>query len=112
MKIEKRERPYKTVFFWMSEEEVADKALMASLQPQFLAWKAQNYLPVVMESGKGTLEDSVYMLLKRNLETIAKRDAVAGGVAGSDVVTSNVVTSSIAAAAETPNRMRGKGERS
>ena len=92
----------------MSEEEVADKALMASLQPQFSAWKAQNYLPVVMESGRGKLEDSVYMLLKRNLETIAKRDAVASGVDASRVVTSGVDTSgvdtsNIAAAAEAPN---------
>ena len=74
MKIEKRERPYKTVLFWLSGEEAADKALMTTLRSQFFAWQAKNYLPVVLESGKGNLEDNIYMLMKRNLEIIAKSD--------------------------------------
>ena len=72
MKIEVRERPYKTVLFWLSREEAGDEDLMASLNPQFSKWKAKNYLPVVFQSGDGDLEDSMYMLMKRNLEVLAK----------------------------------------
>lgn len=72
MKIEIRERPYKTVLLWMSREEAADEKLTASLKPKFAAWKKKNYLPIVFESGEGNLEDSMYMLMKRNLEVLAK----------------------------------------
>ena len=72
MKIEIRERPYKTVLLWMSKEEAADEELQASLKPKFAEWKKKNYLPIVFESGEGNLEDSMYMLMKRNLEVLAK----------------------------------------
>ena len=72
MKIEIRERPYKTVLLWMSREEAADEKLTASLKPRFAEWKKKNYLPIVFESGEGNLEDSMYMLMKRNLEVLAK----------------------------------------
>ena len=72
MKIEIRERPYKTVLLWMSREEAADKELKAFLKPRFAEWKKKNYLPIVFESGEGNLEDSMYMLMKRNLEVLAK----------------------------------------
>lgn len=72
MKIEIRERPYKTVLLWMSREEAADEKLIASLKPRFAEWKKKNYLPIVFESGEGDLEGSMYMLMKRNLEVLAK----------------------------------------
>lgn len=74
MKIEIRERPFKTVLFWMSKEEAADKELNASLKPRFAEWKKKKYLPVIFESGDGNLEDSMYMLMKRNLEVLAKAE--------------------------------------
>ena len=74
MKIEIRERPFKTVLIWMSKEEAADKQLNASLKSQFAEWKKKKYLPVVFESGDGNLEDSMYMLMKRNLEVLAKAE--------------------------------------
>ena len=74
MKIEIRERPYKTVLLWMSREEAADEELQASLNPKFAEWKKKNYLPIVFESGEGNLEDSMYMLMKRNLEVLAKAE--------------------------------------
>ena len=77
MKIEVRERPYKTVLFWVSRKEASDKAFMATLKPQFAKWKAQKYQPVVLESGEGNLEESMYMLMKRNLEILAKSNTVA-----------------------------------
>ena len=72
MKIEIRERPYKTVLLWMSSEEAADEDLKASLKPRFAEWKKNKYLPIVFESGEGNLEDSMYMMMKRNLEVLAK----------------------------------------
>ena len=74
MKIEIRERPFKTVLFWMSKEEAADKELNASLKPQFAEWKKKKYLTVIFESGDGNLEDSMYMLMRRNLEVLAKAE--------------------------------------
>ena len=53
MKIEIRERPYKTVLLWMSSEEAADEDLKASLKPRFAEWKKNKYLPIVFESGEG-----------------------------------------------------------
>ena len=41
MKIEVRERPYKTVLFWMSREEADNEDLMASLNPQFSMQKTK-----------------------------------------------------------------------
>ena len=72
MKIEVREYPRKVVYYWISNEEGQDKELMASLIPRFNEWKSKNYLPVVFESGAGNLEDSMYLLMKRNYEDLAK----------------------------------------
>ena len=74
MKIEIRERPYKVVLYWMSREEAENKNLIDSLKPQFLAWKDKKYLPVIFESGDGNLEDSMYMLMRRNLELMVKKN--------------------------------------
>jgi len=73
MKIEIRERPYKVVLYWMSKEEAENKNLIDSLKPQFLAWKDKKYLPVIFESGNGNLEDSMYMLMRRNLEILVQK---------------------------------------
>ena len=74
MKIEILEKPHRTVLFWTSKEEAANKAPMDSLKPQFAEWKRKKYLPVVMESGDGNLEETMYCLLKRNMERIAQSD--------------------------------------
>ncbi|MBQ3137054.1 MAG: hypothetical protein IJB74_06175 [Clostridia bacterium] len=46
---------------------------MDSLKLQFKEWKNKNYLPVVFESGSESLEDNMYMLMKRNMELLAKK---------------------------------------
>ena len=74
MRIEVREAPNKSVYFWMSSEEAANKAMMDSLKPQFKAWKSKGYLPIVFESGNGKLEDSMYMLMKRNYNMLAQKE--------------------------------------
>ncbi|MCH5191713.1 MAG: hypothetical protein J1F23_06060 [Oscillospiraceae bacterium] len=84
MKIEVKERPMKMVCCWMSAEEGQDKELMASLRPRFKEWKSKNYQPVVYISGTESLEEGMYMLMKRNYEELAKKqlaeEAVAGGI--------------------------------
>lgn len=77
MKIEVREIPHKTVFFWLSRAEAADSRIMNSLTPQFKIFKNQGYTPVVFESGIGNLENSIYMLLKHNYEILAKKELTA-----------------------------------
>ena len=73
MRIEVRDAPRKVVYFWLSKSEAADKKLMDSLKLQFKEWKNKNYLPVVFESGSENLEDNMYMLMKRNMELLAKK---------------------------------------
>ena len=70
MKIEIMERPMKMVCYWMSAEEGRDEELIASLKPQFKDWKLKKYQPVVYVSGTGNLEDAMYMLMKRNYESL------------------------------------------
>lgn len=77
MKIEIREMPHRVVLFWLSREEAADEDRMASLRSQFGNWKARGYLPVVFESGTGSLEDSLCLLMKRNYEVLAKKELAA-----------------------------------
>lgn len=72
MKIEIREVPHKTVFVWLSAEEAADEVLMTSLRANYAKWRARGFLPVVFESGRGDLENSMYQLMKHNYQTIAK----------------------------------------
>ena len=73
MRIEVRDAPRKVVYFWLSKSEAADKKLMDALKLQFKEWKNKNYLPVVFESGSESLEDNMYMLMKRNMELLAKK---------------------------------------
>lgn len=81
MTIEVRERPMKMVYYWMSAEEGQNEELMASLKPQFREWKSKKYQPVVFISGNGSLEDNMYMLMKRNYEELAKKQPIeTGGV--------------------------------
>lgn len=77
MKIEVREIPHKTVLFWLSRAEAADSQVMDSLKPLFKSWKSQGYLPVVFESGEGDMNDSMYLLMKRNFELLAKKELAA-----------------------------------
>ena len=84
MKIEIKERPMKMVCCWMSAEEGQDKELMASLRPRFKEWKSKKYQPVVYISGTESLEEGMYMLMKRNYEELAKKqlaeEAAAQGI--------------------------------
>lgn len=73
MKIEVKENPKKLVLFWISREEGTDKIFIDALKPQFKAWKAKGYQAVLMESGTGNLEDSMYQLMKQNYVSLAKR---------------------------------------
>ncbi len=77
MKFEVKEAPQKIATFWISAEEGRNQAFMASLKPQFKIWKDKGYLPVVMESGEGRLEDSIYLLMKHNYELLAKKQLAA-----------------------------------
>lgn len=72
MQIEVTERPMKMVCYWMSAQEGQDEKLMASLKPQFKEWKLKKYQPVVYVSGAGSLEDGMYMLMKRNYDRLIK----------------------------------------
>lgn len=77
MKFEIINAPHKLATFWISREEAEDKAFMTSLKPQFKLWKEKGYLPVVYESGTGSLQDSLYQLIKHNNEVIAKNQLTA-----------------------------------
>lgn len=74
MIIEVKEGSEKMVYYWMSNEEGQDKELMASLGPQFKEWKSKKYQPVVFISGTESLEDGMYMLMKRNYKEIAEKE--------------------------------------
>lgn len=73
MKIEVKEAPYKMVLFWITKGEGENKEFLESLKPMFKEYKAKKYLPVVMESGTGNLEDSMYLLMKQNYEALARK---------------------------------------
>ncbi len=73
MRIQISEKPMKAVLFYISKEEGADKEFMNSLNPQFNAWKARGYFPAVFESGNGSLEDAMYLLMKHNIELKAEK---------------------------------------
>lgn len=76
MKIEVREVPFKIIMFWISAEEANDDRFMSSLKSRFKHLKDKKYLPVVLESGKGSLEDHMYLLMKHNYDLIAKRSDI------------------------------------
>ena len=78
MKFELKESPYKFATFWLSKSESNDAEFMAKLKPEFKFWKAKGYQPVVYHSGSGSLEDSVYGLIKHNFEVMAKAQVVSG----------------------------------
>ncbi|MDO4608739.1 MAG: hypothetical protein Q4B40_06080 [Clostridia bacterium] len=76
MIVEVKEKPYKTVLFWMNKEEAQDKKLMESLSSQFAEWTAKKYRCVVFKSGQGKhMEDSLYSLMKRHYEIIATENS-------------------------------------
>ena len=77
MKIQLKETPVKIAYIWISREEGQNKALLESLKPRYAAWRAQGYLPVVMESGEKRLEDSMYLLMKHHYELMAKEQLAA-----------------------------------
>ncbi len=68
MRFELRESPCKFATYWISQSEASDKAFMAGLKSEFKQWKDKGYLPVVYQSGEDSLEDGMYMLMKRNAQ--------------------------------------------
>ena len=72
MRVEVKEKPIRAAFVWLSREEGKNEALLQSLKPQYAAWKAQGYLPVVMESGAGNPKDCLYGLVKHYCEKKGK----------------------------------------
>ncbi len=61
------------VEIWLTSTEKNNQKLRDSLKPKYKKWKAQNYLPVVYESGEDDLKQSIYGLLRHNREIIAKQ---------------------------------------
>lgn len=78
MQIEVTERPMKMVCYWMSTQEGQDEELMASLKPQFKEWKLKKYQPVIYVSGTDSLEDGMYMLMKRNYDRLIQTQTERG----------------------------------
>ena len=76
MKIEVKEAPFKTILFWISTEEANNEHFMSSLRSRFKYIKDNKYLPVILESGTGNMEDHMYLLMKHNYEILAKRTDV------------------------------------
>lgn len=64
----------KLVEFWLTNAEKNDEALLASLKPQFKAWKAKKYLPVVYRSGSEDLYELTSALLIWNCRRAAERE--------------------------------------
>ena len=62
------------VEFWLTNAEKNDIALRESLKPQYQKWKAENYLPVVYESGKRDLCAATSALLCYNRKRRAQLD--------------------------------------
>ena len=73
MKIQYKEGPPKLVYIWLSREEGEDHALLDSLKHRIKSWRGQGYMPVVMESGRGNLENSMFLLMKHHYELKAKK---------------------------------------
>ena len=65
------------VEFWLANDEKSDAALRESLKPEFKRWKARKFQPVVYESGRGDLQESVLALLKKTVRDLAKREVEA-----------------------------------
>lgn len=54
--------------YWMRREEAQDEAVMTFLQNDLALQREQGVLPVFVESGNRVLEESLYLLIKRNAE--------------------------------------------
>ncbi len=67
-----KEEPIKAVLYYISQEEYANEALMASVRAECAEYKEQKYQPVIFISGNESLEVSMYWLLKHNLKVLAE----------------------------------------
>ena len=74
MRIQYKERPSKLVYIWISKDEGRDSALLASLKEKYAIWRAEGYMPVVMESGDNSLEHIMHGLMKHHYESQAQRE--------------------------------------
>ncbi|NCB51111.1 MAG: hypothetical protein EOM54_04415 [Clostridia bacterium] len=60
------------VEFWLTNAEKNDALLRESLKSQYKKWKAENYLPVMYESGERDLYKATSDLLRYNRRRIAQ----------------------------------------
>lgn len=68
MKIQTIQAPKKVQVYWLSRDEAQDEAVKTFLKNDFALQKEQGVLPVVIESGGGSLEEALYLLMKRQVE--------------------------------------------
>ena len=69
MKIQTMEAKKPARIYWLNHSEAQDEAITAFLQNDFALQKEQDVLPVIVESGKGELEESLYLLMKRQSDS-------------------------------------------
>lgn len=60
------------VEFWLTNAEKNDAVLRELLKPQYKAWKAKKYLPVVYKSGERDLCEATSDLLCYNRKRLAQ----------------------------------------
>ncbi len=66
-----KETPIKAVIYYICQQEHADLALMDSIYKECAEFKKQEYQPVIFISGKESLEECLYYLMKHNIELMA-----------------------------------------
>ena len=67
-----KEEPIKAVLYYVSQAENANKELMASVRAECVEYKKQAYQPVIFISGNESLEETLYYLMKHNLQVLAE----------------------------------------
>lgn len=67
----------RVVEIWLRREEADDQVLRELLKPKIAAYKRQNYLVVIYESGTGDLKEGIKALLHHNLHVIAEKEQLA-----------------------------------
>ncbi len=71
----------KTVMYLLTKAEKADAKINEFLKNEFCKMKELGYKPIVMVSGKESLEDNTEMLVLRNKEEAAKNEAACMDIA-------------------------------
>ena len=68
LKIQTIDAPKQARIYWLSQIEAEDEAVTAFLHNDLALQREQGVLPVIVESGGGVLEESLYLLMKRQAE--------------------------------------------